>query len=151
MGYYGRGAAPSVKRDFLPGHNEDPRGREGCHVLEVLPDVLGGSGQDGRVHGLSVVDLASDPVVHVCPKWGDEGPPVRQGEGLGRELAHQHVEGDNAVVIDLKGKTGFAWWIRNHDNSRVLTHIDLRLVGEWKPRSRSQNPQRGSARRLVHF
>lgn len=106
VGYYRGGAAPAIERDFLPGHNEDPRGREGCHVLEVLPDVLGSPPQDGRVHGLPVVDLTSDPVVHIRPERGNEGPPVRQREGLGRELAHQHVEGDNAVVIDLKHQAG---------------------------------------------
>ena len=102
LNYYRCGAAPSIKRDFLPCHNENPSGREGCHVFEVLPDVLGGSFQDDRVHGLSVIDLASNSIVHICPKWGDEGPPIRQGEGLRCELAHEHIKGDNSIVIDLQ-------------------------------------------------
>ena len=107
MNDYRRGAAPSVKCDFLPGHNENPRGREGCHVFEVLPDVLGGSFQDDRVHGLSVIDLASNPIVHICPKGSNEGPPVRQGKRFRCELAHEHVEGNNSVVIDLQRQEGF--------------------------------------------
>lgn len=85
---YRRGAAASIERDFLPGHNENPSGREGRHVFEVLPDVLGGSSQDGRVHGLSVIDLPPNSIVHICPKWSNEGPPIRQGKGLRRKLAH---------------------------------------------------------------
>lgn len=85
---YRCGTAASVKRDFLPGHNENPSGREGGHVFEVLPDVLGGSSQDGRVHGFSVIDLTPNSVVHVCPKRSNEGPPIRQGKGLWRKLAH---------------------------------------------------------------
>lgn len=108
---YRCGAAASIKRDFLPCHNENPSGREGRHVFEVLPDVLGGSFQDDRIHGLSVIDLASDSIVHICPEWGDEGPPVRQGEGLWRELAHQHVEGNHTIVVDLQKSERFAQWI----------------------------------------
>lgn len=92
MNDYRCGAASSIKRYFVPGHNENPSGREGCHVFEVLPDVLGGSFQDDRVRGLSVIDLASNPIVYICPKWSNEGPPIRQGKRFGRELAHQHVE-----------------------------------------------------------
>lgn len=85
---YRSGTAASIKGDFLPGHNENPSSREGCHVFEVLPDVLGGSSQDGRVHGLSVIDLPPNSIVHICPKWSNEGPPIRQGKGLWRKLAH---------------------------------------------------------------
>lgn len=108
LNYYRCGAASSVKCDFFPGHNEHPGGGEGGHVSEVLPDVPGGPSQDGGVHGLSVIDLASDPVVHVCPERSDEGPSVRQGEGLRRELAHQHVEGHDAIVVDLQTQDRFA-------------------------------------------
>lgn len=107
LNYYRRGAAPSIKCDFLPCHNENPSGREGCHVFEVLPDVLGGSFQDDRVHGLSVIDLASNSIVHICPKWGDEGPPICQGEGLRCELAHKHIKGDNSIVIYLQRQERF--------------------------------------------
>lgn len=88
LGDYRRGTAASVKRDFLPGHNENPSGREGGHVFEVLPDVLGGSSQDGGVHGFSVIDLTPNSIVHICPEWSNEGPPVRQGKGLWCKLAH---------------------------------------------------------------
>lgn len=88
VNYYRCGAAPSVKRDFLPCHDENPSGREGCHVFEVLPDVLGGSFQDDRVHGLSVINLASNSIVNIGPKGSNEGPPIRQGKGFRRELAH---------------------------------------------------------------
>lgn len=102
LNYYRCGAAASIKCDFLPCHDENPSGREGCHVFEVFSDVLGGSFQDDRVHGLSVIDLASNPIVHICPKWSDEGPPIRQGEGFRGKLTHQHIEGHNTIVIDLQ-------------------------------------------------
>lgn len=67
----------------------------------MLADVFGGSPQQLGVRALPVVDLPADAVVHVCPKGRDEGPAVRQGEGLRGELADQGVEGDHAVVVDL--------------------------------------------------
>lgn len=100
--YYGCGAAPAIKRDFFPCDNEHPSGREGRHVLEVLPDVLGGPFQDDGVHGLPVVDLTPDSVVHICPEWGNEGTAISQWEGFWRELAHKHIEGHDAIIVDLQ-------------------------------------------------
>lgn len=35
--------AASVEGDLTPGGNEGPGGSEGCHVLEIFPDILSGS------------------------------------------------------------------------------------------------------------
>lgn len=98
---YRSGAAPSIESDFLPGDDEDPDGREGGHVFEVLPHVFGRSPQQLGLAALPVVDLPADAVVHVCPERRDEGPAVRQRKRFWRELADQRVEGDDAVVVDL--------------------------------------------------
>lgn len=100
---YRRRAASPVERHLLPGDDEDPEGREGGHVPEVPADVPGGSAEQLRLRALPVVDLPADAVVHVRPEGRHEGAAVGQREGLRRELADQGVEGDHAVVVDLRG------------------------------------------------
>lgn len=85
----------------MPRCDEDPCGRERGHVFEVFPDVLRCPLQDFRICSLSVIHVTTDPIVHICPKWGDEGPTVAQRERLGRELADLHIKRDDTVVVDL--------------------------------------------------
>lgn len=111
-------AAPPVERHLLPGDDEDPAGREGRHVLEVLADVLGGSAQQLRVGALAVVDLPTDAIVHVSPEGRNEGPAIGQWEGFRCELADQRVEGDHTVVVHLLKKMGSM----ERALSKLLTH-----------------------------
>lgn len=85
----------------MPCCDEDPCGRKGGHVFEVFPDILRCPLQYFRIGGLSVVHVATDPVVHVCPKWRDERAAVAQRESLWRELADLHIKRDDAIVVDL--------------------------------------------------
>lgn len=103
---YRRRAASPIERHLLPGDDEDPAGREGCHVLEVLADVLGGSAQQLGVGALTVVDLPTDAIVHVSPEGRNEGPAISQWESFRCELADQRVEGDDAVVVHLPEEMG---------------------------------------------
>ena len=120
MNDYRRGAAPSVKCDFLPGHNENPRGREGCHVFEVLPDVLGGSFQDDRVHGLSVIDLASNPIVHICPKGAMKALPSVRGKDSGVNWLTSTLKETTPLLLTYKDRRGFAQRIQDCDTFRVI-------------------------------
>lgn len=104
---YRRGAAAPVERHLLPGDNEEPVGREGGHVPEVPADVPGGPVEQLWLRALPVEDLPADSIVHIGPEGRHEGAAVGQRESLGCELAHQGVEGDHPIVVDLCGDPQF--------------------------------------------
>lgn len=95
----------SIEGNLVPCCNEDPRGREGGHVFEMLSDIQRRPFQQFRFGGLSIVDISTDAVVHICPKRSNEGPAVTQRKSLWSKLANLHVEGDHPIVVDLfRGK-----------------------------------------------
>lgn len=114
----------------MPCGDEDPCGREGGHVFEVLPDVLRHFLQYFRLHRLSIVHVSTDTVVHVCPEWSDEGSAVTQRKGLRRELADLHVKGDHAVVVHLQTQAA----VRNALLLPLLTRTSV-----WTERLRRWN------------
>lgn len=124
---YRRRAAAAVERHLLPGDNEDPEGREGGHVPEVPADVPGGPVEQLWLCALPVVDVPTDAIVHVGPKGRHEGAAVGQREGLGCELAHQGVEGDHTVVVDLRGDPHFE---QNRINQRGAAGLSRKCRGE---------------------
>lgn len=96
--------ASSVKGDLVPRCNEGPVGSKGGHVFKIFPDILRCPFQSFRLCGLPVVHVSADAVVHICPKRSNKWPAVTQGKSLWCELANLHVEGDYAIVVDLRGE-----------------------------------------------
>lgn len=97
-------AAASVEGDLFPSSNKNGHSVERWQVLEILPDIFGDLLEEIRIRALPVIDFPSDAVVDVCPERSDKSPPVSQGERLWRELADQHIKGNDAIVVDLRGK-----------------------------------------------
>lgn len=85
----------------MPRCNEDPGGSEGAHVFEELAGVQGCPFQDVWLHGLTIVYISPDAIVHVGPERSNEGATVAEGESFRGELAHLHTKGDHSIVVHL--------------------------------------------------
>lgn len=110
---------------MVPCCNKDPGGCECGHTFEVLPDILCCPFKYFRFCRLSVEHIATDAIVHICPKWSNERSAVTQGKSLWCELANLHVEGDDTIVVDLWiEQTGLYFSIINYSIAINCFDID---------------------------
>lgn len=93
----------------MPSGDEEPRGSEGGHGLEILADVLGGPLQEFGVDAFTVIDITANAVVHVGPKGRNKGTAVSEWEGLRCELVDLDIEGDDPIVVHLQEHNHNCW------------------------------------------